>query len=267
MKDLKGIISKNLIKLRKANKLTQIDLAEKLNYSDKTISKWENGESLPGIEILYELAEFYGITLNDLTSANGINLDHENKPKPKDKLLPTKLVITLLAVSAVFVCATVLFVCFHIIYGVGYGLVFFWAVPASCIVLIVFNSLWGKSDWLAPILSLIIWSFLACVHLQLIQYNLWIIYILGIPLQIAIILWGALITKKPVKKNKRLKQKDNKIESTNVEPKIKNETNILAATVPNHSDENIKQDTKNLNVIEDDGIEQHKSPISVDLTK
>lgn len=68
MDDINKIIGKNLLKLRKSAKLTQMELAEKFNYSDKSISKWENGESLPSVEILHELSTFYGTTLNDLQS-------------------------------------------------------------------------------------------------------------------------------------------------------------------------------------------------------
>ena len=52
MKELREIIGENLTELRKQKGYTQISLAEKLNYSDKAISKWENGSSLPPIDIL-----------------------------------------------------------------------------------------------------------------------------------------------------------------------------------------------------------------------
>ena len=122
-------------------------------------------------------------------------------------MFPTKLIITLLAVSAVWLLATVLFVTFKIVYSHNYPLLFLWAVPISCIVLIIFNSIWGKYYYLFAILSVLIWSTLACIHLQLIQYNIWIIYILGIPLQVAIILWAALI-KKPRNSKKKKKKQD-----------------------------------------------------------
>ena len=64
MNDLNFIIAKNLTELRKKNGLTQAELAEKLNYSDKAVSKWEKGESLPGIEVLYKLGELYGVSLD-----------------------------------------------------------------------------------------------------------------------------------------------------------------------------------------------------------
>ena len=192
--------------LRKNAKLTQMELADRFNYSDKTISKWESGESLPSVEILYELAQFYGTSLDALTQENDI-IETSIETKQKDKMFPTKLIITLLAVSAVWLLATVLFVTFKIVYARNFPLLFLWAVPISCIVLIIFNSIWGKYYYLFAILSVLIWSCLACIHLQLIQYNIWIIYILGIPLQVAIILWAALI-KKPKNCKKKKKKQD-----------------------------------------------------------
>lgn len=209
MEDINKIIGKNLLILRKNAKLTQMELAERFNYSDKTISKWESGESMPSIEILYELAKFYNTTLDALTIEGDILATTENEPKPKNKLFPTRLIITLLAVSAVWLCATILFVCFKIIYETNYGMFFLWAIPISCVVLLIFNSIWGRSYLLFWILSVLIWSTLMCIHLQLIQYNIWIIYILGIPLQVAVILWAALL-KKPHSSKRKKKKADDK---------------------------------------------------------
>ena len=206
--NINKIIGNNLLSLRKNKKLTQLELAEQFNYSDKTISKWENGESLPSIETLYELASFYGVTLNDLTAENITMPTAENR-KTKDKLFPTKLIITLLAVSAVWLLATVVFVCLKIILDINFGFVFVWAVPVSFVVLLIFNSIWGKSQLLFPILTLLIWSTLVSIHLPLAQYNIWIIYILGIPLQVAVILWS-FINRKPIKKSKKDKNNNQK---------------------------------------------------------
>ena len=62
----KQIVAKNLTNYRKINNLTQQDLADKLCYSDKAISKWERGESLPDLYTLGKIAELYNITINDL---------------------------------------------------------------------------------------------------------------------------------------------------------------------------------------------------------
>lgn len=221
-KDINKIIGKNLLVLRKSKKLTQMELADAFNYSDKTISKWECGESLPSIEILYSIAKYYGVSLNDLTNENFKIEELSASVEQKDKSFPTKLIITLLAVSAVWLLATILFVSLQITLDKSYPLIFFWAVPLSCVVLIIFNSIWGRQYLLPIILSVLIWSLLACIHVQLIQYQIWIIYIVGIPLQVAIILWGALI-KGPKKNKNHAKHKKNETKTEEIDSNINTE--------------------------------------------
>lgn len=209
-KDVGKIIGKNLLTLRKNKKLTQLELADKFNYSDKSISKWETGDSLPSIEVLYELSRFYGVTLDALTSEEPIIPDAKPEKPVKDKMFPSKLIITLLAFTSVWLLATVIFVIVQMIFKISVPMVFMWAVPVSCIVLIVFNSIWGRSEFLFAILTVLVWSTLAAIHLQLLEYEVWIIYILGVPLQIVIILWGALLQKSSKrqirKRNEKLKR-------------------------------------------------------------
>ena len=99
MEDINLIIGKNLSNLRKKAKLTQLELAEKFNYSDKSISKWENGESLPSIDVLYEIAKFYNTSLDALTSENGEIVVKKSKEKAP-KLFSPKLIIPLLSVAS-----------------------------------------------------------------------------------------------------------------------------------------------------------------------
>ena len=63
---LAEVIGKNITRLRKLANMTQLELAEKLNYSDKSISKWEQGNGIPDVRILVQLAELFGVTLDDL---------------------------------------------------------------------------------------------------------------------------------------------------------------------------------------------------------
>lgn len=213
-KDFSTIIGQNLQQLRKNKKMTQLELAEKFNYSDKSISKWEKGESLPGVEVLCELAEFYGVSLDYLTHVN----NGENFPKPqKDKkenkvkiprMFPAHLVITLLSVAAVWFLGTILFVMLKIFASTNYYMAFMWAGVGSCIVLIIFNGIWGKMRYLFPVLTVLLWLALASLHIEIFTttgINIWPVYFLGIPLQVLIILWGALI-KKPRGYYKQLKE-------------------------------------------------------------
>lgn len=65
---------------RKARKLTQTKLAEKLFVSEKTISKWENGNGIPDTNILPKLCEIFEITINELLNGERFSADkYENK--------------------------------------------------------------------------------------------------------------------------------------------------------------------------------------------
>lgn len=237
MEDINLIIGKNLSFLRKQAKLTQLELAEQFNYSDKSISKWEAGDSMPSIEILNQLANFYGVTLDYLVSENH---EETNKSKKQDKskkqkehkprMFSTKIVVTLLAICAVWVIATSVFVCLKLTLKVNYPICFLWALPASFIVGVVFNSIWGHYRYLFPILSALLWTLIVCIHVQVLPIsNIWPIYILGAPLQIAIILWGALV-KKPkgyVKKQKEEKARQKELEKQQIENELNSTDNQM----------------------------------------
>ena len=68
VEDLKPIIAKNIIDLRRTADITQAQLAEKLNYSDKAVSKWERGEAIPSVATLKEIADHFGVTVDYLIS-------------------------------------------------------------------------------------------------------------------------------------------------------------------------------------------------------
>lgn len=195
MDEINNIIAVNLVKLRKKNKLTQAELAEQIHYSDKSISKWEKGESCPSIAVANEISKYYGITLNDLIDEN---LDAEEiQCNEVETRSLSYSVITLLACSVVWLIAAVIFV-----YGTLVGLVHSWltfvcAIPITCIVLLIFNSLWGNRRKNYHILSVLNWTLLSSIFLLVLfasefKYVLWVIFIIGIPVQISIILWSQL---------------------------------------------------------------------------
>ncbi len=203
MEDINKIIGNNLMRLRKQAKLTQLELAEKFNYTDKSISKWEKGESLPNIEVLYSLAEFYGVTLDTLTNENGVIVQQPAGTTKKAKLFPVRFIISLIAICAVWVCATALYVGLKISLDINYYMCFIWGFPLSCILSIIFNSIWGKPIYLFPMLSVLIWTTITAFYLQFLAYNLWPLYLLGIPLQAVVIVCNALIAPKRTKKTNK----------------------------------------------------------------
>lgn len=196
MKELKDIIADNLINLRKSSKLTQLELADKLNYSDKAISKWERGDSMPDIFLFKQLADMYGVSVDYLMTEH--TEDEVKQHKKKETKLNNKLIITLLSTLVVWICATIVYVNLNILNNINYWMVWLWAVPASSIVLLVFSSIWSHKIHVLTCISVLVWSILTCSYIQLIllNINIWTIFLLGVPLQIAILLWGKLNTKK-----------------------------------------------------------------------
>ena len=197
MKQLKDVIAENIATLRQKNNLTQAELGQKLNYTDKSVSKWEHGETTPSIEVLKGLSEIFGVTLDFLTSEN-FNQEYDKKYNLKENKT-NKLAITFLAVSVIWLTATTLFVYFSLTDLPHPWLSFVLAVPLSCIILLIFNCIWGKRKLTYLLISAIIWTLLTTVYLTCliyIQYNIWLIFIIGIPLQIAVVLWSNLKTSK-----------------------------------------------------------------------
>lgn len=192
MEDLKAIIAKNITDLRLKNGYTQIQLASILNYSDKAISKWERAESIPDITVLKEIADLFNVTVDYL-----LTLEHT-----QEQILPTqtkhisKSVIILLSLMLVWLISTLMFVSLNIMEVKNFQtwLCFIYAIPVSNIVWLTLNSIWKNKKVNYAIISLLMWSTLLSIHLSTYQVlnSMWLIYILGAPGQIIIILWANL---------------------------------------------------------------------------
>jgi len=178
-------IAENIALYRKANNLTQFQMADRLNYSDKAISKWERGESLPDIYILSEIADLFGISITDL-------LEKHKTVVPRSNYLNTK-VVTLLSVSLVWLVAVVFCSIFTITLeknSPAIWLPFIYAIPVSCIVLIVFCRIWYSRLGTFISVSLLYYTIPLAVLLTVGGgYNTWSLFLLAVPLQIMTILW------------------------------------------------------------------------------
>ena len=194
MKDVKAVVAENLAQLRKAHGLTQAQLAEKFNYSDKAICRWEHGDTLPDINTLCALADFYGVTMNDLVSPD---FEVSEADKEAKTVLKYRLLISAMLIAAVWLLAVVVFIT-TIVESRPYWIIFIWAVPMSCIALLRF---WrGGSVHTAVkiiIYSLLIWSVITAVFLHLLiidGVNVWMLYLIGIPLEAIIVFWQQIKT-------------------------------------------------------------------------
>lgn len=190
MQDLKPIIAANIAELRRYLKLTQSELAVKLNYSDKAVSKWERGESLPDIIILKQLADMCDVPLDYLVK----NHSGEKKLQPKNpNRARNRIIITLLSIVALWLLATVAVV---IVSSVVRSFEYQWIIYigtaiASEIVLLVFNSIWGIGKLNYIIITVLLWSMLTAFYF-IFSPGYTLVFLIGIPSQIIIVLWSFL---------------------------------------------------------------------------
>lgn len=197
MDELKKIIATNLVKFRKSAKLTQLELAEKLKYSDKNISKWERGESVPDVLVLKQLADMYSVSVNDflVESDDVLAINTQEKLKTKSRTFNKKqLLITLLSASLVWVVAIVVFGLLRVfsIYQDHAWKCFILAIPICSIVVLVFSSIWCTNLLNAMMVTILIWTTAVACYICIPVHEMWIIFILAIPVQILDLLWFTL---------------------------------------------------------------------------
>lgn len=195
--ELHRVIANNLTHYRKAAGLTQAELAEKINYSDKSISKWESGNGIPDVYTLMQLAALYQVTLNDLVGEGEVTL-----PTPleqKKRMNKRRFLIALLSSGIVWLAATCLFVVMQIPFPTGqWWLIFLYALLANSILFIVYSTKWKYRIAQFLSVSILIWTAITCVYLTVsvfLQWSgafyemLWCLYLIGIPLQGLETLW------------------------------------------------------------------------------
>ena len=186
MENVKEIIAKNLTELRKAHNLTQSALAEKLNYSDKAISRWEHAETLPDIETLCRICDIYGVSFEYLLKKERTEIDLTPAPV---KNTGRRITICLIAICTVWLAAVTLFTSVGTLTNVYDWHIFIWAIPASMAVLFVCNLIWWRSRiFYSIILSFVLWTIILAIYLQMLKYNLWLLFIVGAPIQAIVIL-------------------------------------------------------------------------------
>lgn len=193
MDDLRRILAENIGELRKSQNLTQADFAERLNYSDKAVSKWERGDSLPDVIVLKTIADMYGIGLDDMLRENGVRDTLTNpEEKQRDEQRTQKILVTALWVTMVWIVAAVIFLYSQYTTGHMWWMAFVWAVPASFAVALFFVRRWADEPdhkTIRCVLSSgLVWSALVCAYLEYMSYNFWMIFFIGVPVQVALII-------------------------------------------------------------------------------
>ena len=142
MNDIKSIVAKNISELRQANNMTQLELAEKINYSDKAISKWERAESSPDISVLVNIANVFNVTVDYLVTAE--HTEPCSIESEKTERQYNRKPIAYIAESGAWLVAIVAFVITTLILKeIHFQFLYFvYALPVVLVVKLVFNSIW-----------------------------------------------------------------------------------------------------------------------------
>ena len=195
MEDMKAAIAGNIIALRTGAGMTQLELAERLNYSDKSVSKWERGEALPDVYVLKSIGEIFGVTVDylltpstdhDAQSAQEERIESSVSEKKNQHSAWHRTVIGV-ALVGIWTLALLIFIIFWLS-GHIFWLIFIGTIPVSLITLLVLHTIWGKGQYNFYIISALVFSILGTVYLSFYRHNWWQIFLLVIPAELVVYL-------------------------------------------------------------------------------
>ena len=189
MDDLKEIIGKNIQYLRRESNMTQQDLADKLNYTSKAVSKWERGESMPEIEVLAAIASLFNVTVDFLLHED--SKVHKKDYVPSEVKDKNKMLVTALVVTIVWTIMAIVFVYTMQNNGKTLWQLFIWAIPLSFLVIAISLRQYKRIDQMI-VLSLFLWTLLLAFFIQF-QFEIPLIFLIGIPAQLALFIWSKII--------------------------------------------------------------------------
>jgi transcriptional regulator with XRE-family HTH domain len=180
---IRDFVAKKLIFYRRQKGLTQSELAEKINYSDKSVSKWERAEGMPDICVLNKIGEICNFSLEDFFGDEDME-----KKRIADK--KKKVIVPILSVGILWLAA--LLACFILQVSGLAGvcpIILISSVPAMFIIFIVFSALWWSLPVCAGMVSGLIWSAVVCIHFLLPDIKPMYSCIVAAVFQIMTILW------------------------------------------------------------------------------
>ena len=277
--EINEIIGNNLAELRKAHGMTQREVAVKLDFSDKSVSKWESGESIPSIDVLVKLAQLYSVKLDYFVSETHDETQKEPEPepqKPVSRYRYNRLVISLLSILVVWIVVIAVFIFTQNIVD-DMWILFVWAVVVSLVMAVIFNSIWGKMKDTFVILSVLVWCTLTAIFLQMLVCGnpFWQIYLLGIPLQLGVILWASLLlknkshdpatirAKREYQKEKGLKKKQKQEERAQHKKELKEQKKQKNKTKQQNKQKQ-QNNAENINITQTTAPSEHNAPTKLD---
>lgn len=199
MDDLKYTTASNIINLRQKAGMTQSELAGLINYSDKSVSKWERAEAVPDAYVLKKMSEIFGVTVDYLLSPHD---GWDQDPRQKKPLYSNQVII-LLSVTGVWMLALILFITLWML-GNLVWIIFIYAILFSMLVLLVLNSVLeqGRHNYL--IIGALILYIVASLYFSFLYFgkqNYWQLYLLLAPAWLVVFLTSRL-RKRPEKEQK-----------------------------------------------------------------
>ena len=213
-KDLKEIVAQNIFYLRTVNHMTQYELGEQINYSDKAISKWERADGIPDVYVLKRMSELFGVSVDYLLVEHS---EQEKKIEKKPVNNKARALVLNVAVISVMTVALLVFVILALAIDKYIWQIFIYAIPVVAIVGLVFSGIWRRTFGVFWFVSTLVWGILLTIYFAIGNYGMWMIFLLGIPAQVIVFLSFGL------KINVKMSQKDNPILITAME-KIQKKT-------------------------------------------
>jgi transcriptional regulator with XRE-family HTH domain len=187
MDELKLTIASNIIKLRTAAGMTQAELGEKLNYSDKTISKWERAEALPDVLVLKQIAGLFHISLDDLLNTSGTWENPKNEAHKSAGGRYSSSAITLIAITGIWTIALLIFVVYWML-GSIHWTIFIYTIPVSLVTHLVLNSIWNRGKYNLYIVSALVFSIISVIYIAFLKHRPWQLFLVAIPAEIIVYL-------------------------------------------------------------------------------
>ena len=196
--ELKLVFASNLINLRTAAGMTQAELGGQLNYSDKTVSKWERGEAIPDAYVLTELSDLFHVTVDYLLSSHDAWQSPEEIRKANEPMYSSDIIIavTILGIMTASLTAFVIgWIC-----GIIEWRIFLVGLVLSAVAFLVLDCIFNHARYLKPAMIVLIISVFVLVYFLLWDFKPWQIFLLLVP-AITIALLSTHINKKPKKRN------------------------------------------------------------------
>ena len=186
MEDLKSIVASNLIRLRTEAGMTQAELGAKLNYSDKTISKWERADGLPDAAALKAMGQIFSVPVDYIINSHDQWIRPVTPEEEERACRINRCAVIAVSVLSIITCAVMVFVILWLCDIVEWR-VFVFALPLCLIVLLVLNSVWNRGKFNVVIVFFLVLSIFVTMYLVLLPVNPWQLFLIAVPAELIVI--------------------------------------------------------------------------------